>query len=131
MRAPIDFNTVTEDNYAGGIGGSQAPDPGDGLRYIDIKSTLKSKADAILPYLGEEFTIKIFHRKWQYREEGVKKFIEQMPIVFDKGNADGTIQNVNSAILSTIVEIFKDKVQQIIMLSFEASEIYIQQMMQY
>jgi len=64
MQAPIDFNTVTEENYNGGIGGSVAPDAGDGLRYTDIKSTLKSKADAILPYLGEEFTIKIFHRKW-------------------------------------------------------------------
>ena len=39
--------------------------------------------------------------------------------------------SVNSAVLSTLVEIFKDKVQQIIMLSYEASEAYIQQLMLY
>jgi len=34
-------------------------------------------------------------------------------------------------VLNTITEIFKDKVQQIIMLSFEASEVYIEQLKQY
>jgi len=91
LQNPIDFNTVTEDNIVGGIAGSEAPDAGEGLRYIDIKSTLKSKADAILPFFGEECTVKIFHRRWQFREEGVKRFIEQMPNVFQKSNAENTL----------------------------------------
>lgn len=92
MQAPIDFNTVDEDNYQGGIGGSEAPDAGEGLRYTDIKSTLKSKADAMLPFFGEECTIKVFHRNWQYRQEGVSKFIAQIPEVFEKGNAENQLQ---------------------------------------
>ncbi len=77
LQKPIDFNTVDENNYQGGvIEGSEAPDQGEGLRYIDIRSTLKSKADAILPFFGEECTVRVFHRRWQFREEGVKKFIE-------------------------------------------------------
>lgn len=123
LNRPIDFNTVTEDNYGqGGVGGSEAPMAGEGLRYTDIKSTLKSKADAMLPFFGQECTIKTFHSKWQFREEGVNKFIEQIPAVFEKGKAEGSMSQVNSAVLSTIVEVFKDKVQQIIMLSFDASE---------
>ena len=101
------------------------------MRYTDIKPTLKSKADAILPFFGEDCTVKIFHRRWQFREEGLKKFIEQIPNVFDQGESDNTQPAVNSAVLSTIVEIFKDKVQQIIMLSFDASEAYIEQLMRY
>ena len=111
MQNPIDFNTVDENNYQGGIGGSEIPDAGEGLRYTDIKSTLKSKADAMLPFFGEECTVKCFHRNWQYRQEGVTKFIEQIPAVFEKGKEENNIQQVNSAVLSTIVEIFKDKVQ--------------------
>jgi len=65
----------------------------------------------MLPYFGGECTIKVFHRNWQYRQEGVSKFIAQIPDVFEKGNNEGTIQLANSAVLSTIVEIFKDKVQ--------------------
>ena len=73
---------MTEDNIEAGIGGSEAPQDGEGLHYTDIKSTLKSKADAILPFFGEDCTVKIFHRRWQFREEGVKKFIEKIPEVF-------------------------------------------------
>lgn len=75
LQSPIDFNTVTEDNIAGGIAGSEAPDAGEGLRYTDIKSTLKSKADAMLPFFGEDCTVRVFHPRWQFREEGVKSFI--------------------------------------------------------
>jgi len=107
------------------IGGSEAPDAGEGLRYMDIASTLKSKADMMLPFFGEECTVRVFHRRWQFREEGVKIFIEKLPAVFEHGNGDNSIVSVNSAVLSTLVEIFKDKVQQIIMLSYEASEAYI------
>ena len=88
LHQPIDFNTVDENNFQGGIGGSEAPDAGEGLRYIDIKSTLKSKADAMLPFFGEDCTVRIFHRRWQFREEGVKRFIDKMPEVFAKANTD-------------------------------------------
>lgn len=101
------------------------PDAGEDMRYVDIHPTLKSKADAIVPFYGEETTVKIFHRRWQFRFEGVKKFISDMPDVFAKGKEENQIQNINSAVLNTITEIQKDKVQQIIMLSFEASEVYI------
>ena len=113
------------------IGGSEAPAAGEGLRYQDIAPTLKSKADAMLPLFGEECTVKVFHRRWQFREEGVKTFIEKLPAVFKQGNEENSLVSVNSAVLSTLVEIFKDKVQQIIMLSFDASEAYIEQLMLY
>ena len=113
------------------IGGSEAPAAGEGLRYQDIAPTLKSKADAMLPFFGEECTVKVFHRRWQFREEGVKTFIEKLPAVFKQGNEENSLVSVNSAVLSTLVEIFKDKVQQIIMLSFDASEAYIEQLMLY
>ena len=48
----------------GGIGGSEIPDAGEDMRYVDIHPTLKSKADAILPYFGEETTVRVFHRRW-------------------------------------------------------------------
>ena len=51
-----------------------------------------------------------------------------MPEIFQKSSEDNSLTGLNSAVLNTIVEILKDKVQQIIMLSFEASEAYIQQM---
>ena len=126
LTQPIDFNTVDEENYHGAIGGSEAPTAGEGLRYVDITSTLKSKADAMLPFFGEDCTVRVFHRRWQFREEGVKIFIEKLPTVFEYGNTENTIVAINSAVLSAIVEIFKDKVQQIIMLSYDASEAYIE-----
>ena len=55
---------MTEDNIEGGIAGSEAPDAGEGLHYTEIKSTVKSKADAMLPFFGEECTVRIFHRRW-------------------------------------------------------------------
>ena len=54
-----------------------------------------------------------------------------MPEIFQKSSEDNSLSGLNSAVLNTIVEILKDKVQQIIMLSFEASEAYIQQMQQH
>ena len=113
------------------IGGSEAPAAGEELRYIDIASTLKSKADFMLPYFGEECTVRVFHRRWQFREEGVKTFIEKLPTVFENSNEESSLVSANSAVLSTLVEIFKDKVQQIIMLSYDASEAYIEQLMLY
>ena len=111
------------------IGGSVAPAAGEGLRYIDIAPTLKSKADAMLPFFGEECTVRVFHRRWQLREEGVKTFIEKLPTVFQHGQEENLIVLVNSAVLSTLVETFKDKVQH--MLSYDASEAYIEQLMLY
>ena len=75
--------------------------------------------------------MRVFHRRWQFREEGVKTFIAKLPEVFMQGNQDNALVSVNSAVLSTLVEIFKDKVQQIIMLSYEASEAYIDQLSLY
>ena len=80
----------------------------------------------MLPFFGEDCTVRVFHRRWQFREEGVKIFIEKLPTVFEHGNTESTIFAINSAVLSTIVEVCKDKVQQIIMLSYEASEAYIE-----
>jgi hypothetical protein len=82
---------------------------------------MKTFADALLPYYGELCCAKIFHRRWQFREEGVAEFISEMTSVFRKGSADN-VTAVNSAILNTLVEILKDKVQQIITKSFEAVE---------
>ena len=61
----------------------------------------------------------------------MKTFIEKLPAVFGQGNEENTLVSVNAAVLSTLVEIFKDKVQQIIMLSYEASEAYLDQLMLY
>lgn len=63
----------------------------------------------------------MFHRKWQFREEGVNEFVSEMPKVFQSVEKDGLVQ-LNSAILTVLVEILKDKVQQIITMSFEAVE---------
>ena len=49
-----------------------------------------------------------------------------MSQVFEKSNQDNTLVSLNSAVMNTIVEVMKDKVQQIIMLSFDAGEAYIQ-----
>ena len=64
LKAPIDFNTVNEENIEGGISGSVAPGENESLKYTDIHPTLKSKAEAILPFYGEETAVKIFHRRW-------------------------------------------------------------------
>ena len=64
----------------------------------------------MLPFFGEECTVRVFHRRWQFREEGVKTFIAKLPEVFMQGNQDNALVSVNSAVLSTLVEIFKDKV---------------------
>jgi len=85
MKAPIDFNTVTEEAEGGGnIGGSAKPGADESLKYTDIASTLKSIADGLLPYYGEDCIVRIFHRRWQFREEGVGEFIGRMPGVFEK-----------------------------------------------
>ena len=131
LKAPIDFNTVDEDNVQGGISGSVAPGENESLKYADINPTLKSKADAIIPFYGEETAVKIFHRRWQFRDEGVKKLVSDMSEVFAKSNEENTLAALNSAVINTIVEVMKDKVQQIIILSFDAGEEYIRQMQQY
>lgn len=82
---------------------------------------MKTFADSLLPYYGEKCCSKMFHRKWQFREEGVNEFVTEMPKVFQSVEKDGLVQ-LNSAILTVLVEILKDKVQQIITMSFEAVE---------
>ena len=64
LQAPIDFNTVDEGNIQGGISGSVAPDPNESLAYSDINPTVKSKADAIVPFYGQDTAVRIFHRRW-------------------------------------------------------------------
>lgn len=63
LKAPIDFNTVTEDSIAG-IGGSVRPQQDKEMRYTDIPSTHKSIADGLVSYFGEECCIKMFNRQW-------------------------------------------------------------------
>jgi len=43
---------------------------------------MKTFADSILPYYGETTCVKMFHRRWQFREQGVQSFIQEMPNVF-------------------------------------------------
>ena len=76
-KTAIDFNTVDEELNSGGIGGSAKPkvDEG-GLKYTDIPSTLKLYADALLPWYGEECCVRLFNRKWQFREEGASMLVE-------------------------------------------------------
>jgi hypothetical protein len=71
------------DEVDGGIGGSEKPDQSESLEYKDIAPTMKLIADSILPYFGELCCVKMFHRRWQYREEGVKFFITEMGKVFE------------------------------------------------
>lgn len=70
---------------------------------------MKMFADALLPFFGEMCCVKMFHRRWQYREEGVAEFIQAMPKVFQDADATGILQ-LNSAVLVVLVEILKDKV---------------------
>ena len=70
------------DDVGGGIGGSTKPGEDESLAYRDIPPTMKTFADAILPYYGEMVCVKMFHRRWQFREEGVYAFIFEMPRVF-------------------------------------------------
>lgn len=67
LKAPIDYNQVTDD-VGGGIGGSKAPDESESLEYRDIPPTMKMFADALCPYYGELVCVKVFHRRWQFRE---------------------------------------------------------------
>ena len=78
--------SLGEGNIEGGISGSVAPGENESLKYSDINPTLKSKADAVVPFYGEETAVKIFHRRWQFRDEGVKKFVSDMSQVFEKSN---------------------------------------------
>ena len=75
-KTAIDFNTVDEEKNSGGIGGSAKPqiDEG-GLKYTDIPSSLKLYADALLPFYGEDMCVRLFNRKWQFREEGATMLV--------------------------------------------------------
>lgn len=117
LKQPIDYNAVSDD-VGGGIGGSAKPE-NESLEYRDIPPTMKTFADAVLPYYGELCCVKMFHRRWQFREEGVAQFIADMPKVFADCDSSGILQ-LNSAVLVVLIEILKDKVQQIITKSFEA-----------
>ena len=68
---------------------------------------MKTFADALLPFYGELVCVKMFHRRWQFREEGVAAFIQEMPRVFSEADNH---QQLNSAVLTVLVEILKDKV---------------------
>lgn len=116
----------------GGIGGSAKPDETESLNYKDIHPTLKSKAANIVNQFGEDCVVRIFSQKWQFREQGVKLFIERMSQVFAEASHDNAaLLGLNTAVMQTFVEIYKDKVQQIISLSFEATEHYIEIVKQY
>jgi len=83
LKSPIDFNTV-EDGIegGGGISGSTKPDETESLSYKDIHPTLKSKAASIVNQFGEDCVVRIFSQKWQFREQGVKLFIDRMSQAF-------------------------------------------------
>lgn len=113
MKQPIDFNTVGEDvEGGGGIGGSEKPDDqNESLKYNGIHPTLKSKAAQIVNQFGEECVVRIFNSKWQYREQGVKMFIEKMQGAFQEASNDNNaLSSLNSGVMVTLTEIFGDKV---------------------
>lgn len=91
---------------------------------------MKGFTDALLPYYGEPCCVRLFHRKWQFREEGVAMFIKEMNKVFQDAQ-ESTLLHLNSAVVNALTEIQKDKVQQIINKSFDSVEIYIKQMQLY
>lgn len=67
-KEPIDFNKVGEEGpegeaTSGGIAGSAMP-ASDELKYSEIPSTMKSYADALLPFYGEDCCVRLFHRRW-------------------------------------------------------------------
>ena len=64
LKKPIDFNLVDDQDFSGGIGGASD----ESLSMHNIATTLRPMADAILPFLGEEATCKLFARNWQLRE---------------------------------------------------------------
>ena len=69
LRTHIDFNTVTENDIADAVGSVRSRNvdkfkPDGSLKYTDIASTLKSIADGILPFYGEDCCVKIFNYKW-------------------------------------------------------------------
>ena len=71
---------------------------------------MKLIADSILPNYGELCCVKMFHRRWQFREEGVKYFITEMPKVFEQVDKNDLL-TLNSAVLTVLAEVLKDKVQ--------------------
>jgi hypothetical protein len=76
-----------------------------------------------VPHFGEECVIRIFNNKWQFREQGVRMFNERMSQAFTEASSDQhNLLSLNTAVLQTLIEIYKDKVQQIVNLSFEAAE---------
>jgi hypothetical protein len=72
-KEPIDFSKVDGDE-SGGIGGSAKPGDEE-LKYSDIPSTMKGFADGLVPYYGEDCVVRLFHRRWQFREQGVVEFV--------------------------------------------------------
>jgi hypothetical protein len=133
LKEPINFQTVGEDiEGGGGIGGSVKPDAEEGLNYKDIHPTLKSKAASIVNQFGEDCVVRVFNSRWQHREQGVRLFIERMPKAFsDASHEPSALLGINTAVMLTLIEVYKDKVQQIINLSFEATEQYINVIKQY
>jgi hypothetical protein len=69
---------------------------------------MKSFADGLLPYYGEDCVVRLFHRRWQFREQGVTEFVQRMPDVFKQ--AGEGILTLNSAVLNVLIELHKDKV---------------------
>jgi hypothetical protein len=83
---------VTDDNANAGIGGSLRPAVEESeLNYRDIPATLKQYADGLLPWYGEDCCIRLFNRKWQFREEGAIEFINKMGEVFTKANGENSL----------------------------------------
>ena len=53
--------------------------------------TVKGFTDALLPFYGEDCCVRLFHRKWQYREEGINMFIIEMSKVFEAAKDQGIL----------------------------------------
>ena len=73
---------------------------------------MKSLAASIVTQFGEDCVVRIFNGKWQYREQGVKMFIERMFNAFQQAASDNNaLFSLNTAVMLTMIEIYKDKVQ--------------------
>jgi len=75
MKQPIDFNTVSDDGFNGGIGNiskeGEVAASQEELKLSNIASSQKPIADAMVPLFGEQIACLVFAKAWANREKGI------------------------------------------------------------